>query len=245
MSAPTTPPTTPPTSTPKLRENMSVSEHVPSQFRGGWGRGRGRMLVMLALAAMVAVVVASCGTSGRELREPDPNLVSPTRPTEAPRGTGAASPPPSAAPGVFALLTNAWSAGDTQIPKQYTCDGDDISPDLTWSSVPAGTTELALVVTDPDADGFVHWVVTGMPAAAGSAQRGSAPAGGTELTNSNGTNGWFGPCPPKGSSHTYDFSLLALDKTVTIDPGTDPKAAVEQLRTAASSVAVLSGSYQR
>jgi Raf kinase inhibitor-like YbhB/YbcL family protein len=199
----------------------------------------------LAVAAVVAVLVASCGTTGRELRDPDPNLVSPTRPTEAPRGSDAASPPPSAAPGVFALLTNAWSSGDTQIPRQYTCDGENISPDLTWSSVPPGTAELALVVTDPDAEGFVHWIVTGIPAIAGSAQRGTTPAGGTELMNSSGSTGWFGPCPPKGSPHTYDFSLLALDTAVTIESGTDPKAAVRQLQSAASSVAVLSGSFER
>src|SRR5918995_277802 len=79
---------------------------------------------------------------------------------------GAASTASTAATGVFQLTSPAFTEGGT-IPDEFTCVGDDVSPPLAWSGVPVGTVELALVVRDPDADGFVHWVVAGLPAATG------------------------------------------------------------------------------
>ena len=60
-----------------------------------------------------------------------------------------------------------WDDG-AAIPVEYTCDGADDVPLITWTAPPDGTAELALSVIDPDADGFVHWLVIGLPAEAGS-----------------------------------------------------------------------------
>lgn len=204
-----------------------------------------RRLPAAVLAVGLALGAVACGTSGRELRTPDPNVPSPTRATDAPRGTAAPSAPQGANNGVFSLLTNAWSAADSSIPRQYTCDGAGQSPDLTWSSIPTGTTELALVVVDPDAGGYVHWVVTGIPAKAGSVGRGVTPAGGTERLNSAGKPGWTPPCPPKGSSHTYDFRLYALSAPADVRADTPAADAVDKLDAAAAKTAVLTGSYDR
>jgi Raf kinase inhibitor-like YbhB/YbcL family protein len=62
------------------------------------------------------------------------------------------------------LTTSAFEAG-ADIPRQFTCDGADISPALTWSAPPDGTRSFALIVDDPDAPGgtWVHWVLYDLP----------------------------------------------------------------------------------
>jgi Raf kinase inhibitor-like YbhB/YbcL family protein len=98
------------------------------------------------------------------------------------------------------LRSPAFADGDT-IPGVYTCDGDDVSPPLGWSGVPADAAELAIVVEDPDAPAgtFVHWVLWRLdPGQAGLGQ-GQVPAGVPEGRNDFGRVGWGGPCPPRGS----------------------------------------------
>ena len=87
-----------------------------------------------------------------------------------------------------------------------------VSPLLIWSAPPAGTSELALLVTDDDAGGFVHWAVAGIPAAAGEVGEGAPITGAVEGRNDFGDPGWSGPCPPAGAPHTYRFTLYALSQ---------------------------------
>ena len=133
------------------------------------------------------------------------------------------------------------------IPRKFSCDGENVSPALEWEGVPAGTVALALIVDDPDARGFVHWVVfnmtaskTGGLAEALSASLDAPPQG----RNAFGKVGWGGPCPPSGT-HRYVFTLLALDEKLAL-PGT-PTA--DQLRAAAAGhildEATLTGKYTR
>ncbi len=108
------------------------------------------------------------------------------------------------------------------IPRRYTGDGEDLSPPLTWSTLPAGTTELVLIVDDPDApsaEPWVHWLISRIPVAAEGLPEGIAPvprpehpAGAVQGRNSWGTPGYRGPAPPKGHGvHHYHFKLYALD----------------------------------
>lgn len=96
------------------------------------------------------------------------------------------------------------------IPKQYTCDGKNVSPPLRFTAVPAETKSLSLVVTDPDAPGgtFTHWSVTQIPAGTVSIAEGGHV--GVEGKNGFGKVGYGGPCPP-GGTHHYIFTLKALD----------------------------------
>jgi Raf kinase inhibitor-like YbhB/YbcL family protein len=110
------------------------------------------------------------------------------------------------------IRSSAFSAGDI-VPTRFTCDGDDVSPPLSWSGVPEGTAELRLSLTDPDAPRgtFTHWLVTGMDPAASEVAEGSVPAGGAEQRNSFGENAYGGPCPPQGGgAHRYVFTLEAM-----------------------------------
>jgi Raf kinase inhibitor-like YbhB/YbcL family protein len=109
-------------------------------------------------------------------------------------------------------LTSATFADGGPIPASHSCDGADVSPPLAWSGVPAGTRSFVLIVDDPDARGFVHWVAFDLPAEQGSLAEGASGGGSFgEGRNDFGRLGWGGPCPPSGT-HRYIFELSALDR---------------------------------
>jgi Raf kinase inhibitor-like YbhB/YbcL family protein len=100
------------------------------------------------------------------------------------------------------------------VPVQHTCDGDNVSPALSWSDVPEGTAELVLLFEDPDGPGgtLVQWVVFGLDPALGGLEEGKIPAGALGGKNDYGRSDWSGPCPPVGRAHRYIFTLLALSE---------------------------------
>jgi Raf kinase inhibitor-like YbhB/YbcL family protein len=141
------------------------------------------------------------------------------------------------------------------IPRRYTCEGDDLSPELRWSGLPEGTRSLVLVVSDPDAPDpanprttWVHWVLYDIPPDAGGLDEGVAAAGLPPGTR-QGRNDWKrtgygGPCPPIGR-HRYFFELHALD-TALGDLGQATKSDV--LRAAQGHIlasAELVGTYEK
>lgn len=123
------------------------------------------------------------------------------------------------------LTTAAFPAGGT-IPKQFTCDGPDVSPALSWSDPPSGTRSLALIMDDPDAPGrvWVHWVLFNLPAAARSLPEAvgkdeELPDHSRQGRNDFGKIGYNGPCPPRGPAHRYFFKLYALDSKLDLKAG--------------------------
>jgi Raf kinase inhibitor-like YbhB/YbcL family protein len=137
-------------------------------------------------------------------------------------------PPPQAvdeSAGTLLVESDAFEAAGT-IPQRYTCDGKDVSPALRWSEPPPGTQSLALIFDDVDAPAgtWVHWVMFNIPDATLSLSEGvpadSIVAGlGAHGSNSWGTLGYGGPCPPKGGPHRYTFRLYALDTILDLDAG--------------------------
>jgi len=101
------------------------------------------------------------------------------------------------------------------IPSDYTCEGTDATPPLSWSKVPSGTKSFAILVEDRDAPKgvFTHWLVTGIPASTTSVVGGALPAGAIAAKNDIGSSGYTGPCPPSGRHH-YQFHVYALDIAV-------------------------------
>ncbi len=140
-----------------------------------------------------------------------------------------------------------------EMAAQYTCDGADISPPLSWSDVPAGTGSLVLVVEDPDAPSgtFRHWAVFDIPPASRGLDAGYSAnrpiAALHEARNDFGKTGYSGPCPPKGAgTHHYHFRLLAISRP-TLDLRA-PAAALDVLRAAQPYViqqTELVGTYHR
>jgi Raf kinase inhibitor-like YbhB/YbcL family protein len=116
--------------------------------------------------------------------------------------------------GGMELRSDAFEDGG-EIPARYTCDGEDVSPPLSWSGVPEGTVAFALVADDPDAGGFVHWVLADIPADATELPEGEGDAIGMPGRNDFGRPGWGGPCPPRGE-HRYVFTLYALSEPLAI-----------------------------
>ena len=111
------------------------------------------------------------------------------------------------------ISTSAFADGDS-VPVRFTCEGEDVSPALSWSGVPEGAADLRLSVTDPDAPSgsFTHWLVTGIDTGASGVDEGAVPMGGSEQRNGFGDPRYGGPCPPPGrGAHRYVFSIEALD----------------------------------
>ena len=130
-------------------------------------------------------------------------------------------------------ITSSVFAEGGEIPTEYTCQGEDMSPALSWFSIPDGTRSLALIVDDPDAPDpsapkmtYVHWVLYNIPTSASglseAVESGSLPFGTLEGLNDWNRTGYGGPCPPIGR-HRYFHKLYALD-TVLPDLGNPTKA---------------------
>ena len=152
-------------------------------------------------------------------------------------------------------ISSSAFADRAEIPRQYTCDGTDISPPLSWSGVPVQAMSLVLIVDDPDAPDpaapkmtWVHWVLynlppssTGLPESIASSE---LPEGTQQGTNDWRRTGYGGPCPPIGR-HRYFHKLYALD--TVLPPMKHPDKA--QLEAAMQghilAHAELTGTYQR
>lgn len=108
------------------------------------------------------------------------------------------------------------------IPITYTCDGNDISPAISWGNAPAKTASFALICHDPDAPVGVwyHWVMYNIPSNISQLPEGAAlPSGAALGKNSWGRAQYNGPCPPRASIHRYIFTIYALDTTLSLPSG--------------------------
>jgi hypothetical protein len=123
-------------------------------------------------------------------------------------------------------VTSAAFEDGGAVPAEYSCKGEDVSPPLKWSNVPAGAKSLAIIVDDPDADGFVHWLAWGISPKSTEVKRaasGALPDAAKEGSNGFGNTAYGGPCPPGGSTHNYRFRVFALDTSLTLDAGAGAK----------------------
>ncbi len=157
-------------------------------------------------------------------------------------------------PMAMTLTSPAFAFGEP-IPTRYTCEGNDISPELAWSGVPEKARSLVLIVDDPDAPDpsapqltWVHWVLYNIPVDATGLPEGIAsvdlPGDTLEGINDWGRTGYGGPCPPIGR-HRYFFNLYALDRHLP-DLGKAGKDEVEAaMRDHIVADATLVGTYQK
>jgi Raf kinase inhibitor-like YbhB/YbcL family protein len=162
-----------------------------------------RLFAMGMSIVVLALALGACGGGGDDTRD---------------KGDEAAED------AEFTVTSTSFAEGGS-IPSTYTCEGDDLSPPLTWSGVPEDAYSLVLIVDDPDAPDpdapkttWVHWVLynisadtTGLPEAV---EPQELPSGTVEGLNDWQRTGYGGPCPPKGR-HRYLFKLYALDTVLT------------------------------
>jgi Raf kinase inhibitor-like YbhB/YbcL family protein len=125
----------------------------------------------------------------------------------------------------FTLRSSDFANG-ADIPRAFTCDGEDRSPALEWSEAPAGTKSFALIADDPDAPvgTWVHWVIFNIPGGVqslkGVVEKKDQLADGTRQgRNDFHKTGYNGPCPPPGKPHRYFFKLYALSGELKLPAG--------------------------
>ena len=150
------------------------------------------------------------------------------------------------------VISTAFQEGG-MIPQQYTCDGANISPPLSWTGVPGGVRTLALIIDDPDAPKgvFTHWVLFNLPASslelpenvpAQEILTGEAKQG----TNSFQKTGYGGACPPPGDeAHRYFFKLYALDTELALDAGATKEQLLKAMEGHIVAEGQLMGKYKR
>lgn len=125
----------------------------------------------------------------------------------------------------ISISSEAFKEGGT-IPDEYSCEGNDISPPLSWQGVPAGTKSIALIMDDPDAPGrtFVHWVIYNIPGstqklAKGIPRKEKLADGSLQGMTDFASVGYGGPCPPPGKPHRYFFKIYAIDTILDLPSG--------------------------
>lgn len=227
-----------------------------------------RFVAPVALAGLTIGAAAGCSDDGRELRRPGPDQTASittvattvagatstvTGGATAPSTTaGAGVAPTTGARGAIGPTTTAgglvlvapWSDSAT-IGSLYSCQGQGVSPPLSWSGLPPGAVEVAIVVSDPDAAGFVHWVLAGIDPAVGAPflGEGQRPPGAVQALNGSGSLGWYAPCPPAGQSHRYDTTLYALARRSGVTDGQAPEPAIAAIRAAAVASVTVTGRF--
>jgi hypothetical protein len=151
----------------------------------------------------------------------------------------------------FTVTSDAWETGG-EIPKKYTCDGQKVSPPLSWANVPEGTSSFAIIASDPDApEGtFMHWGVYGIPVDETVLQEGvgsdeELDSGAKQAQNDFGDIGYGAICPPEGEKHTYSFTVLALDTYPSFTDTPKVEDVRESILTNVVARDTLKGTYQR
>jgi len=149
------------------------------------------------------------------------------------------------------LTSTAFTEGSS-MPAKYTCDGEDVSPPLKWSNVPAGTKSLALISDDPDAPvgTWVHWVIYGIPPDVTELQEGIPKSEVLTTGAKQGISdfkriGYGGPCPPPGGPHRYFFKLYALDAELDLKPGAAKRDLLHAMEGHILAQGQLIGTYKR
>ena len=137
------------------------------------------------------------------------------------------------------------------IPAKYTCDGQNISPPLSWSGAPEKAKSFALICDDPDAPAgtWVHWVIFDIPANVKSLPEKVAKQEEIEGLGKNGKNtsgrwGYDGPCPP-GGTHRYYFKLYALDTMLNLNIGLSKEELLKAMKGHILAEAQVMGRYKR
>jgi Raf kinase inhibitor-like YbhB/YbcL family protein len=151
----------------------------------------------------------------------------------------------------ISISAYGFKEGDT-IPDEFTCEGKDISPSLSWKGIPGGTKSIALIMDDPDCPGgtFVHWVLYNLPAEIlklpkGMPRNQTLADGSMQGMTDFGQPGYGGPCPPPGKPHRYYFKVYALDINLKLLPGVSKDQLENAMKGHILASGELMGKYQR
>ncbi len=143
-------------------------------------------------------------------------------------------------------ITSPNFENNAPIPPKFTCDGQNINPELVISDVPENAKSLALIVDDPDAPmgTFTHWVVFNIDPKTQRIKEGEVPRGANQGINDFGKVTYGGPCPPSGT-HRYFFKIYALDSVLDLKEGATKKELEKEIKEKIIDSAQLVGTYKR
>ncbi len=133
------------------------------------------------------------------------------------------------------------------IPKKFTCDGEDIPPEIIWEGIPEGTKSFALICDDPDAPSgdFVHWVVFNIPSDKSVLKENAEVSDIADLGMTDfGRTGYGGPCPPSGIHH-YHFKVYALREVLDVSGTIDKYQLLEKMEGHILAKGEIAGLYKR
>lgn len=153
----------------------------------------------------------------------------------------------------LSVTSRMFAEGDT-LPAKYTCDGENVSPPVDWSPLPAGTRSIAFLMDDPDdatAPGgiFTHWTLVNLPPETAGLPEdvprdAVLPDGSIQGTNGFGMLGYGGPEPIPGSGpDRYRFQVYALNEMLAVEPGVSREAVLEAMEGRILAEGVLTAKY--
>jgi Raf kinase inhibitor-like YbhB/YbcL family protein len=133
------------------------------------------------------------------------------------------------------------------IPQKFTCDGENLPPQISIADVPSKTLGLALIMEDPDAPGgtFTHWIVFHLPAQVRLLSQETVSQGARQGRNDFDKTGYGGPCPPPGRAHHYLFHVYALDRQIELPDGATRKDLEQAMKGHVLAEGSLTGLYGR
>lgn len=190
---------------------------------------------------IVALVLAACSTDSAPDEQPGPSTTSTTlQPSTTTTATTTTRPP-------FEVSSPAFADGE-EIPREFTCDGADVSPALHVVGVPSVAESLVVIVEDPDAPlgTWYHWVEFDIVPESGTRDIiRDAGSIGTRGANSWNLTGYRGPCPPEGEEHRYVFRFFALDGRLDLPEGVEAPQVYDAMEDRTISTTELTGTYAR
>lgn len=170
--------------------------------------------------------------------------------TDDAQATGSTGAPATIVDGFRATV--AWTDGASdggEIEVQYTCEGDNLAPAISWIDVPPGAVEVAISMVDQsdvtDGRPAINWIMAGIDPSLGRLDENAVPADAVQGLNSFGEVGYTGPCPELGSTHTYAVTLYALEQQLDLSDATPAAQMLDLIGTIAVESTSVSGSSTR
>ncbi len=197
---------------------------------------------------IVVLVLAACSAEAAPDERPTPSTTttSVTTTTVQPSTTTTTETTTTTLP-AFDVSSPAFADGE-EIPREFTCDGADVSPRLDVVGIPATAESLVVIVEDPDAalGTWYHWVEFDIARESGARDiPRDAGSIGTRGANSWNLTGYRGPCPPEGEEHRYVFKVFALDGRLDLPEGVEAPQVYTAMEDRVISTTELTGTYGR
>lgn len=197
---------------------------------------------------IVALVLAACSTNAAPDEQPTTSTTATTPTTTLqPSPTTTTTATTTTTLPAFDVSSPAFADGE-EIPREFTCDGADVSPALHVVGIPPTAESLVVIVEDPDAplSTWYHWVEFDIvPESSTRDISRDAGSVGTRGANSWNLTGYRGPCPPEGEEHRYVFKVFALNSRLDLPEGVEAPQVYTAMEDRIIFTTELTGTYAR